>query len=69
MQLDVYLIRGRGDDGHKFQLAMVRNTEDHYYQGEYDPALQYSTLDELKSMLSTMVNVPVSELVLNELNM
>jgi hypothetical protein len=69
MLLDVYLIRGRGEDGHKFQLAMVRNTDGHYYQGEYDPATQYSTLDELRATLSEMVNVPVAELTLNELNL
>lgn len=69
MQLDVYLIRGRGEKGDKFQLAMVRNTEGHYYKGEYDPTLQFGSNEELKSMLSDVVKVDKDQIELNELNL
>lgn len=68
MQLDVYLIRGRGEKGDKFQLAIVKNSEGHYYKGEYDLAAQYSSMDELKDVLAKMVNVEKASLELNELN-
>lgn len=69
MQLDVYLIRGRGEAGDKFQLAMVKNAEDHYYKGEYDPTRQFGNMDELKEVLAEMVNINKDQLELNELRM
>lgn len=69
MQLDIYLIRGRGEAGDKFQLAMVKNNDDHYYKGEYDPTRHFGNLDELKEMLAEMVNVSTDALELNELRM
>lgn len=69
MQLDIYLIRGRGEKGDKFQLAMVRNQEGHYFKGEYDPTAQFSSSDELKVTLSELVGVQPSDLQLNELNL
>ena len=69
MKLDIYVIRGRGEIGDKFQLAIVKNTDGYYYQGEYDLAAQYSNMDELKDMLATMVNVDKEALELSEIDM
>lgn len=69
MQLDVYIIRGRGGDGSKFQLAMVRNAEGHYYKGEYDPTLQFSSLSEVKQMLAPVVGADAADIQLNELRL
>lgn len=69
MKLDIYVIRGRGEIGDKFQLAIVKNTDDYYYQGEYDLAAQYSNMDELKEMLAKMVNVDKEALELSEIDM
>ncbi len=69
MELDIYIIRGRGELGDKFQLGIVKNKQGHYYQGEYDLAAQYSNMDELSEMLAKMVNVEKSALQLSELNL
>lgn len=69
MQLDVYLIRGRGEKGDKFQLAMVRNADGHYYKGEYDPTQQFANTDELKAVLCEMTKIEQADLILNELNL
>jgi len=50
-------------------LAIVKNKQGHYYQGEYDLAAQYSNMDELSEMLANMVNVEKSALQLSELNL
>lgn len=68
MQLDIYVIRGRGEIGDKFQLAIVKNAEGHYYRGEYDLAKQYSSMEELKQALAKMVNIDKELLHLKELN-
>jgi hypothetical protein len=69
MKLDIYVIRGRGEIGDKFQLAIVKNIDGDYYQGEYDLAAQYSNMDELKDMLAKMVNVDKEALELSEIDM
>ncbi|NQZ33539.1 MAG: hypothetical protein HRU06_19905 [Oceanospirillaceae bacterium] len=69
MQLDIYLIRGRGLKGDEFQLAIVKNKQGYYYPGEYDLATQYKNMDELREMLADMVNVDKEVLELSELNL
>lgn len=69
MQLDVYLIRGRGEKGDKFQLAMVKNATGDYFKGQYDPTLQFSNLTELKEMLGSMLETDSANIELNELNL
>lgn len=69
MKLDVYLIRGRGEDGSKFQLAMVRNDEGHYFKGEYDPTQQFASFDELVDLLAELTKHDRQELEITELNL
>ena len=72
MQLDVYLIRGRGEDGSKFQLAQVSDESGRYFRGDkgdYDPTHQFASADELKQALAKMVNCDAAELTINELNL
>lgn len=70
MQLNVYLIRGRGEDGSKFQLAQVSDDSGRYFRGDkgdYDPTYQFASTEELTEVLAKMVNCAASELVVNEL--
>jgi len=72
MQLNVYLIRGRGEDGSKFQLAQVSDESGKYYRGDkgdYDPTHQFASKEELTEALAKMVNCAASDLVVNELNL
>lgn len=67
MHLDVYLIRGRGERGDRFQLAMVQDGQGNYFKGEYDQTRHYSSLDELKESLAAMVKVKSAELTITEM--
>ena len=69
MELDVYLICGRGEKGDKFQLGQVFNKEGYYFIGEYDAGIQYSNMDELQETLAKMVNVEKASLKLNQINL
>ncbi|MCB5160688.1 hypothetical protein [Marinomonas algarum] len=69
MELDVYLICGRGEKGDKFQLGRVINKDGYYFKGEYEPTTHYSSMDELKEVLAKMVNVDASSLTLNQINL
>lgn len=69
MRLNIYLIRGRGEQGDKFQLGRVVNEQGHYYKGEYDPTHQFSNMEELTEMLAEMVKVDATALQLLEINL
>ncbi|MCV2403175.1 hypothetical protein OFY17_09825 [Marinomonas sp. C2222] len=69
MELDVYIINGRGEKGDKFQLGRVNNKEGHYFKGEYDAAAQYGSMDEVKEDLAKMLNIETSALTLNQINL
>lgn len=69
MELDVYIINGRGEKGDKFQLGRVINKEGHYYKGEYDAAAQYGSMDEAKEALAKMLNIEAATLTLNQINL
>lgn len=69
MELNVYLICGRGEKGDKFQLGQVFNKEGYYYKDEYDPKTQYSNMSELREALAKMVKVDVASLKVNEINL
>lgn len=69
MELDVYLICGRGEKGDKFQLGQVSNKEGNYFKDEYDPTTQYNNMDELQETLAKMVNVEKASLKLNQINL
>ncbi|ETI62616.1 hypothetical protein [Marinomonas profundimaris] len=69
MELDVYLICGRGEKGDKFQLGQVFNKEGYYYKDEYDPTTQYNNMDELQDVLAKMVKVDKASLKLNQINL
>ncbi len=69
MELDVYIINGRGEKGDKFQLGRVSNKEGHYYKGEYDATVQYSNMDELQEMLAKMMSVEKALLKVTSINL
>ena len=68
MNLNYYIIRGRGENGLKFQLAKVEDDQGNTYKGQYDMGRQFSDLDEVKAHLSEVVNVPASEITLTAMN-
>ncbi|MGR0279610.1 hypothetical protein ACUM5Y_11270 [Marinomonas dokdonensis] len=69
MELNVYIICGRGEKGDKFQLGQVFNEAGYYFQGEYDPTTQYSNMDELQEVLANMVKVEKEALKINRINL
>lgn len=69
MELDVYLIHGRGEKGDKFQLGRVINKEGHHYKGEYDGAAHYGDMDEVQEALAKMLNIDKASLKLNKINL
>ncbi|GAB3484672.1 hypothetical protein [Marinomonas epiphytica] len=69
MELNVYLICGRGEKGDKFQLGQVFDETGNYFQGEYDPTTQFSSMDELQEVLANMVKVEKQALTINQINL
>jgi len=69
MNLEYYIIRGRGEDGSKFQLARLQDESGNTYKGEYDMARQFASMDELKGYLaSDVIKQPLSELSMEPMN-
>lgn len=62
MKLFYYIINGRGDNGLKFQLAQIKDEEGNTYKGEYDMARHFSSRQELKEYLASIVQCSVGDL-------
>jgi len=63
MNLEYYIIHGRGDGGLKFQLAKLEDDSGNMYKGEYDMARQFGSIDELKTHIAEdVVKKPLAEL-------
>jgi hypothetical protein len=63
MNLEYYIIHGRGDGGLKFQLAKLEDDSGNMYKGEYDMARQFGSIDELKTHIADdVVKKPLAEL-------
>jgi len=63
MNLEYYIIHGRGDGGLKFQLAKLEDDSGNTYKGEYDMARQFGSIDELKTHIADdVVKKPLAEL-------
>ena len=63
MNLEYYIIRGRGEGGQKFQLAKLQDETGNTYKGEYDMARQFATIDEMKTHIAEdVVKKPIEEL-------
>jgi hypothetical protein len=69
MNLEYYIIRGRGDGGLKFQLAKLEDDTGNKYKGEYDMARHFASIDELKTYIADdIVKKPLAELTIAPMN-
>lgn len=69
MNVEYYIINGRGDDGLKFQLAKVQDETGNNYKGEYDMSRHFASIDELKTHIAEdVVKKPLSELTISPMN-
>ncbi len=69
MKIQYYPIRGRGEDGLKFQLARVLDESGNVYKGQYDQARHFASEAELKSYLASVVNVSEADIELSKMSM
>ena len=69
MNLEYYIIRGRGEGGQKFQLAKLEDETGNQYKGEYDMARQFASIDEMKSYIaSDVVKKPLESLSISAMD-
>lgn len=69
MQVKYYIIRGRGEDGKKFQLANLEDEQGNIYKGQYDQARQFASIDELEGHIAEVVKCEKSELNISPMKM
>jgi hypothetical protein len=69
MNLEYYIIRGRGEGGQKFQLAKLEDETGNKYKGEYDMARHFGSIDELKTYIaSDIVKKSLEELSISAMD-
>lgn len=69
MNLEYYIIRGRGDGGLQFQLAKLADDSGNNYKGQYDMARHFGSIDELKNYIADdVVKKPLAELSIEAMN-
>ncbi len=69
MNLEYYIIRGRGDGGQKFQLAKLQDDTGNTYKGEYDMARHFGSIDELKTYIADdVVKKPLADLSISAMD-
>lgn len=70
MNLEYYIINGRGEDGLKFQLARLRDESGNNYKGQYDMARHFTSLDQMKNYVAEeVVKKPLSELTIEPMSL
>lgn len=70
MNLEYYVIPGRGEDGTKFQLARLQDEDGNTYKGQYDMARHFGSIEEMKDYIAAeVVNKPAADLSLQAMNM
>ena len=69
MNLEYYIIHGRGDGGLKFQLAKLEDDNGNTYKGQYDMARQFASIDELNTHIADdVVKKPLAELTIGPMD-
>lgn len=69
MNLEYYIIRGRGDGGSKFQLARLQDESGNTYKGQYDMARHFASIEEMTGYIADeVVKKPATELTLTPMN-
>ena len=70
MNLEYYIIRGRGNGGSKFQLARLRDESGNNYKGQYDMARHFASMDEMtRYVAEEVVQKPQIELSLTPMSL
>ena len=70
MNLEYYIINGRGEDGVKFQLARLQDNLGNNYKGQYDMARHFASIGELETYIADeVVKQPTSKLTFAPMNM
>ena len=63
MNLEYYIIHGRGDGGSKFQLARLEDANGNNYKGQYDMSRHFASTEELEAYIADeVVKQPLAEL-------
>jgi len=57
MKIAYYPIRGRGEDGLKFQLARIQDESGNLYKGRYDQERHFSSEEEIREHLVDVLNL------------
>ncbi len=69
MNLEYYIILGRGEGGQKFQLAKLEDESGNNYKGEYDMARHFGSIDEMSQYIADeVVKKPLAELTISPMN-
>ncbi len=69
MNLEYYIIRGRGEGGQKFQLAKLEDENGNKFKGEYDMARHFGSVEEMQNYIADdVVKKPLAELSITPMN-
>jgi hypothetical protein len=69
MNLEYYIINGRGEGGSKFQLAKLQDESGNNFKGEYDMSRHFASIDELTNYIADeVVKKPAGDLSLKPMN-
>ncbi len=65
MNVEYYIIRGRGEGGQKFQLAKLQDEKGNIYKGQYDQSRHFGSTEELKSYIAEVVKCDQNQLTIS----
>lgn len=69
MNLEYYIIRGRGEGGQKFQLAKLEDESGNNFKGEYDMARHFGSIEEMSQYIADdVVKKPLADIKLSAMN-
>lgn len=69
MNIEYYIINGRGEDGSKFQLARLRDDSGNIYKNQYDMSRHFSSVSEMQEYVANeVIKKPLSELSIKPMN-
>ena len=69
MNLEYYIIRGRGEGGQKFQLAKLVDEKGNNFKGEYDMARHFGSIEEMQTYIAEdVVKQPVTDITISPMN-
>ncbi len=69
MKIEYYPIRGRGDNGSKFQLARIQDEAGNMHKGAYDQERHFGSEDELKKHLAEVLNLAEDTISVSKMNL